>query len=160
MLHKPEIRRQFEPYVLLRYPALSECGHFAAKVLLVPLAGEAMGVIGNVTHKIDAPAFDGVNLIVTFHVDCPLAVEIVVYENQVPGERRFVRRQQNDVVRIAIVIPDFELLFYEVVEFRKIEVCEKLAQIVADRNPGGGADNLVEQPKQLGVFDFYPNNLF
>ena len=127
MLHEAEVRRQFEAYFLVRQTALSERRHFPAKVLFVPLAGEAMGVIRDVTHEIDAPALDGEYLVIPFDVECPFVVQIVVDKHQMPGERRFVRRQQHDVVGIAVVVTDFEPLFDDVVELGKIEVCEKLA---------------------------------
>ena len=127
MLHEAEVRRQFEAYFLVRQTAFSERCHFPAKVLFVPLAGEAMGVIRDVTHEIDATALNGEYLVITFYVECPFVVQIVVDKHQMPGERRFVRRQQHDVVGITVVITDFELLFDDVVELGKIEVCEKLA---------------------------------
>lgn len=99
MLHEAEVRRQFEAYFLVRQTAFSERCHFPAKVLFVPLAGEAMGVIRDVTHEIDATALNGEYLVITFYVECPFVVQIVVDKHQMPGERRFVRRQQPDLER-------------------------------------------------------------
>ena len=113
-----------------------------------------MRVVGDIAHKVDSPALHREYLVIAFHRQFALRVQIVVYEHADTVQSGFVASKHHYVVGITVIIPHPGHFFYEVVKFRQIEVSEVLGNIVAYGNTRSTGNNAVKQPKHCRVLDF------
>lgn len=68
----------------------------------------------------------------------------------------FVRPQQHEIINVADIILDTQLLFDEMIQVLQEEISEPLTRIKADWLSIFGSDDCIDQPRAFLVFDFLP----
>ena len=112
-----------------------------------------MAPVKSKTQEINEPMLDGKYLPVTFQFQLQrrkIKRDVLAGLVQLP----FVRAQENQIVNVADVVLNSELLLDEMIKSLQKEVGKPLAGIVSDRQPRRSAvDYPVNQPERFLILD-------
>jgi hypothetical protein len=106
-----------------------------------------------VSDEVNSPGRYREDLIIVFHLEVKLLLQVKTNIRQQLVERGLVRRQDHQIIGIAEIVSNPLNFLEPVIESRQVEIGKILAEIVPDRQAWGAVDDLFQEPKQVLILE-------
>ena len=159
MSYKAQTGSYTQPYFFACKPFMSQLGHYLTQRLFIAFTGTTICVTGHITDKVNTARLDRENLVIWFKFEPSVFGKVLHHFGVYDMQKLFAIRKHHDVVSVAVVILYASLFLHDVVKLSQIQICKILTYVVAYGHTVCAVYDVIQQPKEVRVFDAFPHYL-